>query len=166
VVRGTFSPARAWRPAVVARLPRTLGAVEMPLSSITSCSSNCRNALARSSTVAAPESAKSRPAQAGHGGPADTVFSSIPVAAAQRLGRPRRSATAAHEREGKSSVAKLARPLSAGTKEGTSRTSRLRGARSRRQGHLPAAPAISSVPYCQLASRQAKNSSAHAANGA
>jgi hypothetical protein len=26
VVRGTFSPARAWRPAVVARLARTLGA--------------------------------------------------------------------------------------------------------------------------------------------
>jgi hypothetical protein len=25
VVRGTFSPARAWRPAVVSRLPRTLG---------------------------------------------------------------------------------------------------------------------------------------------
>ena len=31
MVRGTFSPARAWRPAVVARLPQTLGA--QPISS-------------------------------------------------------------------------------------------------------------------------------------
>ena len=28
VVRGTFSPARAWRPAVVARLTRTFGLTE------------------------------------------------------------------------------------------------------------------------------------------
>ena len=32
MVRGTFSPARAWRPAVVARLARTLGAASMQLS--------------------------------------------------------------------------------------------------------------------------------------
>ena len=30
MVRGTFSPARAWRPAVVARLPQTLGVANSP----------------------------------------------------------------------------------------------------------------------------------------
>ena len=33
MVRGTFSPARAWRPAVVARLPRTLGLANIPIPS-------------------------------------------------------------------------------------------------------------------------------------
>jgi ribosomal protein S18 acetylase RimI-like enzyme len=35
VVRGTFSPARAWRPAVVARLARTLGGTTRPARRVT-----------------------------------------------------------------------------------------------------------------------------------
>ena len=56
MVRGTFSPARAWRPAVVARLARTLGSAlhAMPHSSKVSA---CRREL-NTSSAAEPRIAK------------------------------------------------------------------------------------------------------------
>jgi hypothetical protein len=54
-----------------------------------------------SGTVAVQECGGARPAQAGHGGPADTAFNSNPVAPAQRLGPRLRSTTATHECEAK-----------------------------------------------------------------
>jgi len=43
VVRGTFSPARAWRPAVVARLALTLGSVKPTLQHLTGTSAYWRS---------------------------------------------------------------------------------------------------------------------------
>jgi hypothetical protein len=129
-------------------------------------SSQCR---ACSGTVAVQECGSARPAQAGHGGPADTAFNSKPVAAAQRLGSRLRSNMATHEREAKYSAARPATWHSAATKTTKTKSARLSGHRGSRSGHrcrLHGVQPQSPVPFVKLAPRQLRSPRAHASNGA
>ena len=113
----------------------------MPRSNIVASISSRRKTRARSCTVAAPECTSARPARAGHGGPAGTRCSSGFVAAAGRFGFQLRSATAAHEREAKNSVATLATARLAATEENAPRSPRHRSTPSQNRCPLPAVAA-------------------------
>ena len=110
----------------------------MRRSNIVASFSSRRKNRARSCTVAAPECTRARPARAEHGGPAGTSCSSGLVAAAGRLGLQLRSATTAHEREGKNSVATLATARLAATEENAPRSSRHRSTPPKDRCPLPA----------------------------